>query len=221
MYVQGITGKWINFFHQQTFEKLSMTKYTTCSGCNRLKRKCATFIWQTSFSKAFHDNIKYIAVVTASKQTRGNFEVRCPHPFLGYCCNVDRLRFYMLFHWVRQEYTQHIRSIYVHMRAYTGHIFHIRSIYGAFFAYTCIYGAFFCIYGAYTGHFFAYTEHIRGLFFAYTEHIRGLFLHIRSIYGAYTEHIRAYTGIFFQIRSKYGPYRNKYSTFLKKCYFCD
>ena len=108
-----------------------------------------------------------------------------------------RLRFYTLFPLsYRQEYTEHIRSIYgaytciyVHIRAYTGHFFHIRSIYGAFFsiygAYTghflhirSIYGAFFCIYGAYTGHYLAYT----GPFFC--------------IYGAYTEHIRAYTCIY-------------------------
>ena len=71
-----------SLFHQQTFEKLSMTKCTTCSGCNRLKRKCAIFISETDLGKFFMTTYNiYIAVVTASKQTCGNFEVRCPHLF--------------------------------------------------------------------------------------------------------------------------------------------
>ena len=154
--------------------------------------------------------------------------------FLRYCCNVDcrrasnagcvscactlyfafsrmsSKRIFLgsgsigFFHWIREEDTEHIRSIYVHIRAffciygaYTGLFLHIRSIYGPFFAYTEHIRAFFCIYGAYTGLFFPYTEHIRGIFFhirsiygafffAYTEHIRSCFLHIRSIYGAHT-----------------------------------
>ena len=72
-----------------------------------------------------------------------------------------RLRFYTLFPLsYRQEYTEHVRSIYVHIRG-------IFSIYGAytghFFPYTGHIRGIFCIYGAYTGHFFAYTEHIRGI----------------------------------------------------------
>ena len=116
-----------------------MTKYTTCSGYNRLKRKCAIFISETDLGKFFMTTYNiyiyiyiyiysgcyrfngnmckllgqpqpkcfrlglgekkmcnlyftniflksffmttYIAVVTASKQTCGNFEVRCPHLF--------------------------------------------------------------------------------------------------------------------------------------------
>ena len=53
LYVQGIKGKWIIFFHQQTFEKLSMTKYTTCSGCSRLIRKCAIFTSETDLGNFF------------------------------------------------------------------------------------------------------------------------------------------------------------------------
>ena len=86
----------------------------------------------------------------------------------------------------------------MHIRAYTGHIFHIRSIYGAFFCIyvhirglflhiRSIYGALFCIYGAYTGPFFAYTEHIRaytciyGKFFPDTEQIRAIYEQIRYV----------------------------------------
>ena len=42
-----------SFFHQQTFEKLSMTKYTTCSGCKSLIRKCAIFTSETDLGIFF------------------------------------------------------------------------------------------------------------------------------------------------------------------------
>ena len=170
-----------------------------------MKRKCATFISQASFSNTFHDNIKYIAVVTASKQTCGNFEVRCPHLF-GIL--------------LQRRLQASIKCIFLgsdSKRFFIELDKNIRSIYGA---YTCIYGAYF----PYTEHIRSIFLHIRaytGPFFAYTEHIRGTFLHIRSIYGAffciygaYTEHIRAYTciyGKFFpdteQIRAIYEQIR--------------
>ena len=162
----------------------------------------------------------YITVVTASKQTCGNFEVRCPHLFeiLLQCrlqvsikCRLCELRLYpilCLFQDVLQAHLLRLRFYRLfplnqrgrygayteHIRAYTGLFLHIRSIYGPFFAYTEHIRAFFSIYGAYTGLFFPciYGAYT-GHFFAYTEH-------------AYTEHIR---GIFFCI---YGAYTCIYGT---------
>ena len=207
--------------------------------------------WKENVKSLFHKHLfeklfmttYNIAVVTASKQTCGNFEVRCPHLF-GIllqrrlqasikCISLGSgsIGFFSI------ELDRNIRSIY---GAYTEHIRAYTCIYGAFFPYTehirSIYGAYTCIYGA----FFPYTEHIRGIFLhirsiygaflPYTEHIRGIFLHIWSIYGAffciygaYTGHVFAYTciyGAFFpytehirDIFSRYGTYTGHIRTY--------